>query len=150
MLLVVARRKFRKTIIILILVFPIAWYVLLPRQQAVVHSVTAVYFFDEKRKHFRQQDKISYSAIADGAISSRFSMLHSSRNSKIGDGCDPTEMYAIRARFFTSPTALPCTAIRSFSGTNSFSNDTVLLTRLFVHNGDRISHFFFGELKFDR
>jgi hypothetical protein len=32
------------------------------------------------------------SAIAEGAISSKFSMLHSSKNSRIGDGCDPTEM----------------------------------------------------------
>ena len=34
----------------------------------------------------------TYSAMAEGAISSRFSMLHSSKNSRIGDGCDPTEM----------------------------------------------------------
>jgi hypothetical protein len=32
------------------------------------------------------------SAMAEGAISSKFSMLHSSKNSRIGDGCDPTEM----------------------------------------------------------
>lgn len=32
------------------------------------------------------------SAIAEGAISSKFSILHSSKNSRIGDGCDPTEM----------------------------------------------------------
>ena len=31
-------------------------------------------------------------ATADGAISSRFSMLHSSKNSKMGLGCDPTLM----------------------------------------------------------
>ena len=27
-----------------------------------------------------------------GVISSKFSIDHSSKNSKIGDGCDPTEM----------------------------------------------------------
>jgi hypothetical protein len=43
------------------------------------------------------------SAIAEGAISSKFSMLHSSKNSRIGDGCDPTDMYAMRAKFFTRP-----------------------------------------------
>lgn len=32
------------------------------------------------------------SAMAEGAISSKFSMLHSSKNSRIGDGCDPTDM----------------------------------------------------------
>lgn len=32
------------------------------------------------------------SAMAAGEISSRFSMLHSSRNSKMGDGWEPTEM----------------------------------------------------------
>jgi hypothetical protein len=32
------------------------------------------------------------SAMAEGAISSKFSMLHSSKNSRIGEGCDPTEM----------------------------------------------------------
>ena len=51
---------------------------------------------------------MTYLAMADGAISSRFSMLHSSKNSRIGDGCEPTEMYAIKARFFTRPTAPPC------------------------------------------
>uniref|UniRef100_A0A6B0TQL6 Uncharacterized protein n=1 Tax=Ixodes ricinus TaxID=34613 RepID=A0A6B0TQL6_IXORI len=32
------------------------------------------------------------SAMADGAISSKFSMLHSSKNSRMGDGWEPTEM----------------------------------------------------------
>ena len=50
----------------------------------------------------------TYLAIADGAISSRFSMLHSSRNSRMGEGWEPTEIYAISARFFTRPTAPPC------------------------------------------
>jgi hypothetical protein len=45
--------------------------------------------------------------MAEGAISSRFSILHSSKNSRIGDGCDPTEMYAISARFFNRPIAPP-------------------------------------------
>ena len=31
-------------------------------------------------------------ATAEGAISSRFSMLHSSKNSKMGLGCEPTLM----------------------------------------------------------
>ncbi len=39
--------------------------------------------------------------MEDGAISSRFSMLHSSKNSRMGEGVLPTETYAIRARFFT-------------------------------------------------
>lgn len=65
---------------------------------------------EKKTEKATSTRQVSYSAMADGAISSRFSMLHSSRNSRIGDGCEPTEMYAIRARFFTSPTALPCTA----------------------------------------
>jgi hypothetical protein len=47
------------------------------------------------------------SAIALGAISSRFSIDHSSKNSRIGDGYDPTLIYAIKARFFTNPTAAP-------------------------------------------
>lgn len=34
----------------------------------------------------------THSAIAAGEISSRFSMLHSSKNSRMGDGWDPTEM----------------------------------------------------------
>jgi hypothetical protein len=41
------------------------------------------------------------SAMEEGAISSRFSMLHSSKNSRMGEGVLPTETYAIRARFFT-------------------------------------------------
>lgn len=45
--------------------------------------------------------------MADGVISSRFSIVHSSKNSKMGLGCEPTEMYAIRAKFFTNPTAWP-------------------------------------------
>ena len=45
--------------------------------------------------------------MADGVISSKFSIVHSSRNSKIGLGCEPTEMYAINAKFFTKPTAWP-------------------------------------------
>jgi len=40
--------------------------------------------------------------------------------------------------------------VRPLSGTSSFSNDTVRFTRFFVYNGDRISHFFLGELKFDK
>ena len=36
--------------------------------------------------------KITHSAIAEGAISSKFSMLHSSKNSRIGDGWEPTEI----------------------------------------------------------
>ena len=35
-------------------------------------------------------------------------MLHSSKNSRIGEGWEPTDMYAINARFFTKPTAPPC------------------------------------------
>lgn len=45
--------------------------------------------------------------MADGVISSKFSIVHSSKNSKIGLGWEPTEMYAIKARFFTRPTAWP-------------------------------------------
>ncbi len=33
-----------------------------------------------------------YSDMADGEISSRFSILHSSKNSRMGEGCEPTEM----------------------------------------------------------
>jgi hypothetical protein len=40
-----------------------------------------------------------------GEISSRFSVFHSSRNSRMGALGDPTEMYAMSARFFTSPHA---------------------------------------------
>lgn len=47
----------------------------------------------------------SYFAMAEGAISSRFSILHSSKNSRIGLGWEPTLMYAINAKFFTNPTA---------------------------------------------
>lgn len=36
---------------------------------------------------------------------SKFSVLHSSKNSKIGCAADPTVMYTIKARFFTSPQA---------------------------------------------
>jgi len=46
--------------------------------------------------------------IDEGETSSKFSILHSSRNSRIGDGWLPTDMYAIKARFFTRPTAPPC------------------------------------------
>lgn len=49
----------------------------------------------------------SHLLIADGVISSKFSMVHSSKNSKIGLGWEPTEIYAIKAKFFTSPTAWP-------------------------------------------
>ena len=45
--------------------------------------------------------------MAEGAISSKFSILHSSKNSKMGEGCEPTEMYAMSARFFTKPTHEP-------------------------------------------
>mmetsp|Transcript_30596 Transcript_30596/g.90860 ORF Transcript_30596/g.90860 Transcript_30596/m.90860 type:complete len:303 (+) Transcript_30596:1263-2171(+) len=45
--------------------------------------------------------------MAEGWISSRFSVAHSSRNSRMGSGAEPTEMYAIRERFLTSPTACP-------------------------------------------
>ena len=51
--------------------------------------------------------KSTYSEMAEGEISSKFSILHSSKNSRIGDGCDPTEIYAINDRFFTKPTAAP-------------------------------------------
>ena len=51
--------------------------------------------------------KSTYSEMAEGEISSKFSILHSSKNSRIGDGCDPTEIYAINERFFTKPTAAP-------------------------------------------
>merc|ERR1740139_1933047 len=40
-------------------------------------------------------------------ISSRFCTPHSSRNSRIGSAAEPTEIYAISAKFFTSPTAWP-------------------------------------------
>ena len=53
------------------------------------------------------QYKKTHWAMADGVISSKFSIVHSSRNSKIGLGCEPTEMYAINAKFFTKPTAWP-------------------------------------------
>ena len=49
----------------------------------------------------------TYFAMAEGAISSRFSILHSSKNSRIGLGWEPTLMYAINAKFFTNPTACP-------------------------------------------
>jgi len=42
------------------------------------------------------------------------------------------------------------TSIRPLSGISSFSNDTVRFTRLLVCNGNRKSHFFFGELKYDK
>mmetsp|Transcript_38487 Transcript_38487/g.101524 ORF Transcript_38487/g.101524 Transcript_38487/m.101524 type:complete len:272 (-) Transcript_38487:1326-2141(-) len=42
-----------------------------------------------------------------GCTSSRFSVDHSSRNSSTGSDGEPTEMYAISARFLTSPTACP-------------------------------------------
>lgn len=42
-----------------------------------------------------------------GGHTSRFSMVHSSRNWRIGSACVPTEMYDMRARFFTSPHAWP-------------------------------------------
>mmetsp|Transcript_70068 Transcript_70068/g.222090 ORF Transcript_70068/g.222090 Transcript_70068/m.222090 type:complete len:218 (-) Transcript_70068:405-1058(-) len=45
--------------------------------------------------------------ITAGEISVRFSMVHSSRNSRMGALALPTEMYAMSARFFTSPTACP-------------------------------------------
>ena len=51
------------------------------------------------------QCKKTHWAMADGVISSKFSIVHSSRNSKIGLGCEPTEIYAIKAKFFTKPTA---------------------------------------------
>jgi len=41
-------------------------------------------------------------------------------------------------------------SIRLLSGTSSFSNDTVRFTRFFVYNGDHISYFFLGELKFNK
>jgi len=41
------------------------------------------------------------------AISSRLSVAHSSRNSSTGADAQPTEMYDISARFFTSPHAWP-------------------------------------------
>eukprot|EP00964_Phaeocystis_antarctica_P006426 scaffold3475_cov91-Phaeocystis_antarctica.AAC.1 len=40
-------------------------------------------------------------------ISSRFCTPHSSRNSRIGSAAEPTEIYAMSAKFFTSPTAWP-------------------------------------------
>jgi len=40
--------------------------------------------------------------------------------------------------------------IRPLSGTSSYSDGTVRFTRFFVYNDNRISHFFFGELKFDK
>ena len=49
----------------------------------------------------------THSCIEDGATSSRFSMLHSSKNSRMGEGWEPTDMYAINARFLTKPTAPP-------------------------------------------
>mmetsp|Transcript_28574 Transcript_28574/g.54589 ORF Transcript_28574/g.54589 Transcript_28574/m.54589 type:complete len:208 (-) Transcript_28574:1371-1994(-) len=45
--------------------------------------------------------------MTEGEISSRFSVFHSSRNSRMGAEGDPTEMYAISARFFTRPHAWP-------------------------------------------
>ena len=45
--------------------------------------------------------------MADGWISSKFSVAHSSRKVRIGSGAEPTEMYAISAKFLTSPTACP-------------------------------------------
>jgi hypothetical protein len=36
---------------------------------------------------------------------SKFSVPHSSKNSKIGFAAEPTVMYTIKARFFTKPQA---------------------------------------------
>jgi len=36
---------------------------------------------------------------------SKFSVPHSSKNSRIGYAAEPTVMYTIKARFFTSPHA---------------------------------------------
>lgn len=51
--------------------------------------------------------KKTHLLMAEGVISSKFSIVHSSKNSKIGLGWEPTEMYAINAKFFTRPTAWP-------------------------------------------
>ena len=51
--------------------------------------------------------KKTHLLMADGVISSKFSIVHSSKNSRIGLGWEPTEMYAIKAKFFTRPTAWP-------------------------------------------
>ena len=51
----------------------------------------------------KNKKKTTHSEIADGAISSKFSMLHSSKNSKIGEGWLPTDIYAMSAKFFTRP-----------------------------------------------
>lgn len=45
--------------------------------------------------------------MTEGAISSRFSVAHSSRNSSTGPEAQPTLTYVISARFFTSPHACP-------------------------------------------
>mmetsp|Transcript_7249 Transcript_7249/g.11395 ORF Transcript_7249/g.11395 Transcript_7249/m.11395 type:complete len:242 (+) Transcript_7249:2208-2933(+) len=45
--------------------------------------------------------------ITEGEISSRFSIVHSSRNSRMGADGDPTDTSAMSDRFFTSPTAWP-------------------------------------------
>mmetsp|Transcript_29662 Transcript_29662/g.73495 ORF Transcript_29662/g.73495 Transcript_29662/m.73495 type:complete len:219 (-) Transcript_29662:1369-2025(-) len=45
--------------------------------------------------------------MTEGEISSRFSMVHSSRNSRMGAEGDPTDTSAISERFFTRPHACP-------------------------------------------
>mmetsp|Transcript_26840 Transcript_26840/g.79698 ORF Transcript_26840/g.79698 Transcript_26840/m.79698 type:complete len:215 (-) Transcript_26840:1250-1894(-) len=47
------------------------------------------------------------SGITLGEMSSSGSVVHSSKNSSTGADCEPTVMYAISARFLTSPTAWP-------------------------------------------
>ena len=75
---------------------------------------------------------IVYSVMADGATSSRFSILHSSKNSNIGDGWEPTEMYAIKERFFTSPTAPPCEQIKRWEIWNYFINIILNYTKYYI------------------
>jgi len=52
--------------------------------------------------------------------------------------------------YYCKKTTWLANSIRPLSGTSSFSNGTVWFTRFFVYNGNRISHFFFGLLKFDK
>lgn len=48
--------------------------------------------FVREKNGEEERENCTHSAIAEGAISSRFSMLHSSKNSRIGEGWEPTEI----------------------------------------------------------
>lgn len=50
--------------------------------------------FQKKKESLcvQKNPRLTNSAMAAGEISSKFSMLHSSRNSKMGDGWEPTEI----------------------------------------------------------